>query len=268
MYFYDVTVKETARYRKKSHRKFKMTRVSSPTCYTIYQETRNADCHNVETLVVFDSLHPLFAQDSFNPTPFLSALTTPTTSMLAIFHTSVPLATSFTTYTPPPLSMLRYLATAILTVHSLNHIITKKRALDRSEAPPLLGLEEGLDGAVLALGSNDPLGSVIEMEHRRRSGRSVVEWFYVPHAGKREPIVLLEDHPAYPRAAQDANASGDAVVSGTTFELGLSEAQRREREKVVLPYFDAQSEGGVGQGGRILYDLGAEDDFDEEEDEI
>jgi elongator complex protein 5 len=187
--------------------------------------------------------------------------------MLAIFHTSIPLVTSPATYAPPPLSLLRYLATAIITVHSLNHVVTKKRALDRSEAPPLLGLEEGLDGAVIALGSNDPLGSVIEMEHRRRSGRSVVEWFYVPHAGKRDTIILLEDHAAYPKAAQDAAAAGDAV-SGTTFELGLSEAQRREREKVVLPYFDAQSNGGVGEGGRILYDLGAEDDFDEEEDEI
>ena len=35
----------------------------------------------------------------------------------------------------------------------------------------------------------------------------------------------------------------------------------------MLPYFDAQSEEG-GVGGRILYDMGAEDDFDDEEDEI
>jgi len=35
---------------------------------------------------------------------------------------------------------------------------------------------------------------------------------------------------------------------------------------VVLPYFDAQK--GGGEGGRILYDMGEEDDFDEDEDEI
>ena len=38
---------------------------------------------------------------------------------------------------------------------------------------------------------------------------------------------------------------------------------------MVLPYFDAQKGGdGPGEGGRILYDMGSEDDFDEEEDEI
>ena len=35
----------------------------------------------------------------------------------------------------------------------------------------------------------------------------------------------------------------------------------------MLPYLDAQK-GEGGEGGRILYDMGAEDDFDEEEDEI
>ena len=31
---------------------------------------------------------------------------------------------------------------------------------------------------------------------------------------------------------------------------------------------DADGGGDAGEGGRILYDMGAEDDFDEEEDEI
>jgi elongator complex protein 5 len=53
-----------------------------------------------------------------------------------------------------------------------------------------------------------------------------------------------------------------------TFNLGLTEKQRRDREGVVLPYFDAQVEVGGGEGGRILYEMGREDDFDEEEDEI
>ena len=54
----------------------------------------------------------------------------------------------------------------------------------------------------------------------------------------------------------------------STFSLGLTEKQRRDREGVVLPYFDAQKDEGMGEGGRILYDMGIEDDFDEEEDEI
>lgn len=67
--------------------------------------------------------------------------------------------------------------------------------------------------------------------------------------------------------------NGKAEEFETTFSLGLSEKERRDREGVVLPYFDAQKEGGAGgpgDGGRILYEMGAEDreDFDDEEDEI
>ena len=51
---------------------------------------------------------------------------------------------------------------------------------------------------------------------------------------------------------------------GATFELGLSAKQRRDREGVVLPYCDAQQR----EGGRILYEMGVEDDFDDEEDEV
>lgn len=88
-------------------------------------------------------------------------------------------------------------------------------------------------------------------------------------AGKsRESVTLLEDHPLY-RAANDTS-SGSAVgmeaPAESTFELGLTEKQRQDREGVVLPYFDAQK--GGGEGGRILYDMGSEDDFDEEDDEI
>lgn len=64
----------------------------------------------------------------------------------------------------------------------------------------------------------------------------------------------------------DDISKGDQATEGPTFELGLSERQRQDREGVVLPYFDAQK--GGGDGGRILYDMGSEDDFDEEEDEI
>jgi elongator complex protein 5 len=53
----------------------------------------------------------------------------------------------------------------------------------------------------------------------------------------------------------------------STFALGLTAKQRADREGVVLPYVDAQK-GHGGEGGRIFYDMGPEDDFDEEEDEI
>ena len=122
---------------------------------------------------------------------------------------------------------------------------------------------------LVGLGANGCKGLVVEMEHRRKSGRGVEETFLVPAVGAKEKIVLLDDHPAFRREDERGGKVGaEGGEEGlSTFDLGITERQRRDREGVVLPYFDAQSgEGGVG--GRILYDMGAEDDFDDEEDEI
>lgn len=99
-----------------------------------------------------------------------------------------------------------------------------------------------------------------------------MEWYFLPTTKRggpaqlKETAILLDDHPLYRREEEPSEAENQEPDS--TFDLGLTERQRREREGVVLPYFDAQKGGGPGEGGRILYDMGEEDDFDEEEDEI
>lgn len=115
---------------------------------------------------------------------------------------------------------------------------------------------------------------MLEIEHRRKSGRVVGggDMIYLPSPESTEKPMMLEEHPLF-RALRREDGVGvkEGVEEGEiegTFELGLTEKQRREREGVVLPYFDAQKGEGPGQGGRILYDMGVEDDFDEEEDEI
>ena len=131
--------------------------------------------------------------------------------------------------------------------------------------------------------ANEPKAIVVEMEYRRKSGRGIKEWFFLPladntnsetAAGKGNPnptrgkIILLEDHPLYlPQDLIIAEEHRPALDEGSTFELGLTAKQRADREGVVLPYFDAQK-GEGGGGGRILYEMGVEDDFDEEEDDI
>lgn len=115
-------------------------------------------------------------------------------------------------------------------------------------------------------------GYVVRMEHRRRSGRGVEEVFLVS-VGEKGGVGLLDDFVGW-RGGGDGGGDGhggrEEGGEGQTFELGLTERQWRDREGVVLPYFDAQARGkeGVGEGGRILYDMGVEDDFDEEEDEV
>lgn len=147
---------------------------------------------------------------------------------------------------------------------------------------PVFGLAEEADGVIIgrridhgkSTDYDDRKGLVIEMEHRRKSGRGVVEWYCLPPVAKihrqqvKEVVTLLDDHPLYRREEEQEDAEKEGWEPESTFDLGLTERQRREREGVVLPYFDAQKGEGPGEGGRILYDMGEEDDFDEEEDEI
>lgn len=142
------------------------------------------------------------------------------------------------------------------------------------------GDEGSYDG--VGVGSDDD-GVVVEMEMRRRSGRAVVESFLLslPGTGRGGRgvvggaaaaaggvVMVMGDHPAFRRPAAGEEGGGGEEEMEASFNLGLTEKQRRDREGVVLPYFDAQTDVGGGEGGRILYDMGREDDFDEEEDEI
>ncbi|KZF21383.1 hypothetical protein L228DRAFT_262405 [Xylona heveae TC161] len=229
------------------------------------------------TLLIFDTLQPIASTAPTALISFLSSLIGPSVSLLATYHSDVPLSNiSPSPYSPDPVTLLRYLCTTVLTVHSLSHLAAKKAARDRSLVEPVFGLDAEIEGMIRGIGGNEPGDVVVEMEFRRKSGRGVREWFVLPaRSGKfiprgKDDIILLDDHPLFKNVpAEGAKASEDGETMDTTFNLGLTEKQRRDREGVVLPYFDAQNDdAGPGEGGRILYDMGEEDDFDEEEDEI
>ena len=203
-------------------------------------------------------------------------------SMVTLFHTDVPMNTGSIPYSPSPLLLLSYLATTVMTVHSLPILLAEKAAEERSLAAPASGLNEEAEGVIVGLKplaktlKPEEKGLVIELEHRRKSGRGVHEWYFLPGVSQSRPLAaqtfretatLLDDHPCFRKQKPEKNSEEN--LAGMTFELGLTDRQRQEREGVVLPYFDAQKAdgGGIG-GGRILYDMGVEDDFDEEEDEI
>ncbi|OIW29588.1 hypothetical protein CONLIGDRAFT_631672 [Coniochaeta ligniaria NRRL 30616] len=230
-----------------------------------------------KVLLIIDSLNPLASSTPQLLSAFLLGIVGPGVSLVAVYHTDVPLVLPKTVneYEPHPLTILTHLATAMFRVSSLYQAVEKKRAQNRSLPEPEFGLGEGREGVLIGLRRDVP-GIVVEMEMRRRSGRSVSEKFvFVPSlpGATLGPggISLLSDHPLF-AAPGDAEAklteSEEIELMDATFSLGLTEKQRRDREGVVLPYFDAQTDVGSGEGGRILYELGREDDFDDEEDEI
>ncbi|KAI0540179.1 Elongator complex protein 5 [Xylaria digitata] len=255
--------------------------------------------HTHKTLLIIDELNPLSSSIPSDLALFLSSLiTSPALSLVGLYHTDVPLSlpVSFSTsYTPHPLTVLSHLATGVLRASNLHHAIERQRALNRSQREPEFGLDEGKEGVFVGLGLRNgkvaaaqsggisTRGLVLEIELRRRSGRAVAETFVlvpspIPISKTTDmerlgqtpsKLYLLSDHPALvdPEAASSPGQGGEDEPE-STFNLGLTDKQRRDREGIVLPYFDAQIDIGAGEGGRILYEMGREDDFDEEEDEI
>ncbi|KAK6211891.1 hypothetical protein LQW54_005592 [Pestalotiopsis sp. IQ-011] len=236
-----------------------------------------------KVLLVVDSLNPpagLFA--SHLPHLLSSLITGPGVSLVGLYHADVPVVLSPSLvgeYEPHPLTVLSHLATAVLRVASLYQAARRREARNRSLPEPEWGLHEGREGVLVGLREGGgaaaaATGVVVEMEMRRRSGRSVGEKFVlVPSEklglGGASRLSLLSDHPLFKDpVADDGGAGEDGEEPESTFSLGLTDKQRRDREGIVLPYFDAQTDIGAGEGGRILYEMGREDDFDDEEDEI
>ncbi|KAF9891308.1 hypothetical protein FE257_004163 [Aspergillus nanangensis] len=255
----------------------------------VYQ-TSTSTTASRRRLILIDSINPLLNSKKtghhLSLPSFLGSFIAPQNpsaprvevSLIVTFHQDTPSPPTQSPYSPSPLSMLTYLATTVIRLHSFSHILAQKAARDRSLAAPVFGLEEEQDGVLLGRldkpkGKESAEGIVLEMEHRRKSGRGVLEWYFLPPPSQYSPqqvkeiVTLLDDHPLYRPPEQHDTGTGEDEPE-STFELRLTERQRRDREGVVLPYFDAQQGNGPGEGGRILYDMGEEDDFDEEEDEI
>jgi elongator complex protein 5 len=238
-----------------------------------------------ESLVIVDSLYELLDLEGMDMSTLFNLVAGKFASTLVgVYHQDMlPSQTAQTSYAPQPLDLLKYLATSVIACKSFAHVLAAKAAKERSLPEPTHGLLQGAEGIVQCLDANDHQGIVLEAEFRRKSGRPESETYFLRVARvsdynmpignmpvgtlKQEFVTLLDQVPAY--GSQEVlgmiNAAADDMES--TFNLGLTEKQKQAREGVVLPYFDAQK-GEGGEGGRILYDMGSEDDFDEEEDEI
>ncbi|KAG8422991.1 hypothetical protein J3459_009910 [Metarhizium acridum] len=244
--------------------------------YPAFDPTQPREKLSQRAIVLIDSLNSLASTAPSSLSHFLSSILTPAVSIVSVYHTDVPILVppSFNEYEPHPFTILNHLATAILRLSSLPQEIDRQKARNRAVQEPEWGLKEEREGVIIGLKPRTPdqdRGVVIDMELRRKSGRTVTEKFILQRhmlaAGKSGTgrIALLTDHAMFSPAEPDR---ADEEEPESTFSLGLTEKQRRDREGIVLPYFDAQTDIGAGEGGRILYEMGREDDFDDEEDEI
>ncbi|KAF2640818.1 hypothetical protein P280DRAFT_469523 [Massarina eburnea CBS 473.64] len=238
-----------------------------------------------ESLVIIDSLHDLVHEKNIDMGALFNLVAMKYAStLIGVYHQDMlPIPNPINAYAPPTLDVLKFMATTILTCKSFAHVLAIKAARERSLPEPAHGLLQGAEGIVECLEANDPRGIVLEAEFRRKSGRPETETYFLRSSLesdynaaipgmtfgtlKHEFVVLLSQVPGYNNKVSEGAASAAEDDPESTFNLSLTEKQKAAREGVVLPYFDAQK-GEGGEGGRILYDMGEEDDFDEEEDEI
>ncbi|KAJ6438287.1 Protein transport protein sec22 [Purpureocillium lavendulum] len=220
-------------------------------------------------VVVIDSVNNLASADAGSLATFLSSIITPAVSIVAVYHDDVPviLPRTFNEYEPHPFTVLSHLATAILRVTSLRQEMDRQGARNRALQEPEWGLKEDREGVVIGLRPRDRGddlaggGVVVDMELRRRSGRTISEKFILQPSPAalasstgRAPgkISLLTDHPMFAKPVADSGAGQGEEEPESTFNLGLTDKQRKDREGIVLPYFDAQTDIGAGEGGRIF----------------
>lgn len=252
----------------------------------ILQSIRHAMNDAKESLVIVDSLHDLVNVKNVDMGELFHLVANEYAStLIGVYHQdTIPDQAAHKAYAPQPYDLFKYMAMTVITCKSFAQVLAAKAAKERSLPEPTHGLLQAAEGVVQSLDANDHRGIVFEAEFRRKSGRPESETYFLrpalrsdynaPLLGmtfgtlRLEFVTLLDQVPAYSSSANMGRVIAAADEIESTFNLALTEKQKQAREGVVLPYFDAQKGEGAGEGGRILYDMGEEDDFDEEEDEI
>ena len=180
--------------------------------------------------------------------------------MILSHHTDILLPLKFPHY-PSAQPLLSHISTTVLRVSSFGHYTLKVEA-DSKALPDPIEQDRARDGVISTLASNSSHKMVVALEYRKKSGRTIHERCTLNlTSGKVEPL---------DRKPKEVSRDTSGLDFGTTFNLGVTQRQKENKEDVVLPHFSAQgiySGGAVSErGGDIEYTLEAEDDFDDEED--
>ncbi|ORZ01593.1 Elongator complex protein 5 [Syncephalastrum racemosum] len=118
----------------------------------------------------------------------------------------------------------------------------------------------------LTLSSNGR-AAVCDIEWRRKSGKvqyATEGYAFIPGKGLTVHTIQDEDEQLQEDAMivdKDTKPVENDPAANLSFNLTLTETQRRAKDNVVLPYTQQQQ----GGGGQIYYEPDAGDDFDDED---
>ncbi|BFZ55065.1 hypothetical protein PYCC9005_002104 [Savitreella phatthalungensis] len=168
-------------------------------------------------------------------------------SVIGLFHYDV-LLPNWPSHLPPPAALLTHLATTVLTPSSFPQVQARLDAGLRARADPR-ELELESSDVLTTLNRNSPKIH-IACEHRRKSGRSLVD------------ECLLSDGQITKFAKVSTHASPSVEID-MPFDLSLNDRERHARDNVSLPHFAARHDDTSKD--YLYYEPDSGDDMDDEE---
>ncbi|QEU58635.1 Iki1 [Kluyveromyces lactis] len=190
-------------------------------------------------LVIFDALNYIGSESL---TQFISTIASPFVTILTTYHQSIPAwrPAELQNY-PTAIQLLQFIANTVIEV-------TPKTSIDEDD------LDADLSRFVIPKNLNNHT-YYITLTNKRKSGRAIKNKFLINSKTHDYEYVIEKQEPV-------TDESPEMFEGLTTFNLNTSEKQKLAKDKVELPYLEAQS---FNSGGAIVYEFEKDDDYDEED---
>lgn len=197
-------------------------------------------------LIIIDSLNYI---ERSKVVKLLKMVMKPTDVVFAVYHQDIPTnVANSQNVGPSAYSYLHFLSSCVFEIKPLN--------FDDSDSIYYQTLSNGPTFPVGIRSTSQPKFHV-DLTYRRKSGRSLEYKFIIDSAKHEYENIVAEGNTTAP---EDESLLKDL----TTFNLGTTKKQKEQRDKVDLPFLEAQKSLG-SVGASIVYEFEKDDDYDEED---
>ncbi|KAF9173051.1 hypothetical protein BGX20_004238 [Mortierella sp. AD010] len=198
--------------------------------------------------------------DTFNLIRSITGLLTDTSRIIAIHHEDVPDADSFSPDASKPLASnsLAHIATTLIAIKNSEAIRQDQDDLRR-------GVVTAKEFSYLSVHGNAWDSAVCEVEHKRKSGKVTRETNAYHLGSPTGDLIVVNvwdvvgDMPDVEKLDLEESQTADPAAN-LSFNLNLTDEQRRAKNETVLPYMKTQESTGA-----IYYEPDAADDFDDDD---
>lgn len=193
-------------------------------------------------VIIIDSMNYIPSEDLVS---FISSITRPNLYLIGVYHTDFMQCKSANLYYPSEIKLLTYIANSIMEVFPLSDDSIDEELLDYKFSRLEYPVNSSINAEKFWL----------TLTSKRKSGRCLT-FRYVIDTKLHECQVL--------RKQDEKNPEQELLEDLTTFNLNTSLKQKLAKEKVELPFMEAQENLG-SYGGAIVYEFEKDDDYDEED---